>query len=313
MMFQSRSGEWWMQVSTGVVRYPLVDHLKRLTTAKPDRIFTGPRDRISEEVFRIFEDSRGDVWIAGFSTDGRLLVRWDRKTGAFQHFGKDQGFEPTSAPTAFCEDNSGNLWIGFFSGGLARYRDGRLTALANADELPAGFVRAIYQDHASRLWVATTEGGAARIDNPQAERPRITVYNTATGLSSNQATCVIEDQWGRIYIGTGRGVDRLDPSNGQIKHYTTDDGLAGSLINVATRDRTGALWFGTLRGLSRLMPQFETPGPPPPVVISELSLAGNTYPVSVVGETALSGLVLEPNQNQVRISFLGLSLERVRL
>ena len=28
---------------------------------------------------------------------------------------------PEAAPTAFCEDASGNLWIGFYLGGLLRY------------------------------------------------------------------------------------------------------------------------------------------------------------------------------------------------
>lgn len=307
IMFQARSGEWWMQMGWGVVRYPLLDRLAQLATARPYAVYTGAKDRISEEVFRIFEDSKGDVWIGGFSTDGRLLVRWDRRTGTFHHFTKEQGFEPKSAPTAFSEDASGNLWIGFYDGGLARYAEGHLTALTAADGLPTGFIRAIYFDHVSRLWVATAEGGVARIDDPQAAHPHIKIYDTANGLSSNQATAITEDQWGSIYIGTGRGVDRLDPASGHIKHYTTDDGLAGSLINVALRDRDGALWFGTLKGLSRLMPHQDSPGPEPPIVINELRAAGEAYPISALGETAVSGLVLEPHQNQLRIGFLGLS------
>jgi hypothetical protein len=177
-----------------------------------------------------------------------------------------------------------------------------------ADGLPAGLIRGIYLDHASRLWVATGEGGVSRIDNPAAERPRFITYNTANGLSSNQATAITEDQWGRIYIGTGRGLDRLDPASGQIRHYTTADGLASNFINVALRDREGALWFGTLEGLSRLIPQPDPEASPPPVLIGSLRIAGAPYPISELGVAEVTGLELGASQNRVSIDFFGLGL-----
>ena len=67
-----------------------------------------------------------------------------------------------------------------------------------------------------------------------------------------------EDRWGQIYLGTGRGIDRLSLENGsirKIKRYTVADGLADNFINVSFCDSQGVLWFGTLRGLSRLVPQ----------------------------------------------------------
>lgn len=173
--------------------------------------------------------------------------------------------------------------------------------------LPAGLIRGIYLDHASRLWIATGDGGAARIDDPQAEHPRFTVYNTANGLSSNQATAITEDRWGRIYIGTGRGVDRLDPTTGHIKHYTTADGLASNFVNVALRDREGALWFGTLQGLSKLTPEPDRPALPPPTLISALRVAGVSYPISDLGAAAVAGLELG-SPNPIQIDFVGLSL-----
>jgi hypothetical protein len=47
--------------------------------------------------------------------------------------------------------------------------------------------------------------GLSRVDDPKADRPHFITYTTAEGLSSNDVLCVTEDQWGRIYIGTGRG------------------------------------------------------------------------------------------------------------
>jgi PAS domain S-box-containing protein len=307
-MFQTRLGEWWMQTGQGLVRYPPLERLAQLTHARPRAIYTQREGLAEKELFRIYEDSRGDIWIGTVSYAWDTLTRWDRRTEAFHRFTAQDGLPPGSAPTAFGEDASGNLWIGFYLGGLARYAAGRLTMFTTADGLPAGLIRGIYLDHASRLWVATGEGGAARIDDPQAEHPPFIVYNTANGLSSNQASAITEDQWGRIYIGTGRGVDRLDPASGHIKHYTTADGLASNFVNVALRDREGALWFGTLQGLSRLIPEPDRPTLTPPTLISALRVAGVSYPISDLGAAEVAGLELSASRNQIQIDFVGLSL-----
>jgi ligand-binding sensor domain-containing protein len=138
-----------------------------------------------------------------------------------------------AAPTAFREDAKGNIWIGYYNGGLARFRDGRFTRYSGQDDVPAGQVRALTLDHAGRLWIATTQGGLGRIDDPTIEQPHFSVLTTADGLSSNQITSLTEDRWGNLYVGTGRGVDELDPATGHVKHFTTAScrrfgGAAGS-------------------------------------------------------------------------------------
>jgi signal transduction histidine kinase len=92
-----------------------------------------------------------------------------------------------------------------------------------------------------------------------------------------------------------------------MKHFTTADGLANSYVNAAFRDRQGRLWFGTSQGLSQLVPEPDGPEQHPPIWINELRIAGVPHPVSELGETEVSGLVLEPNQNQLQIDFFGLS------
>ena len=83
---------------------------------------------------------------------------------------------------------------------------------------------------------------------------------------------VVEDSWGRLYIGTARGIDRLDVQTGSIKHYTTADGLPWATMNSALRDRTGALWFSFPTGLARLVPEPDPPPVPPPVLITGLRI-----------------------------------------
>lgn len=127
------------------------------------------------------------------------------------------------------------------------------------------------------------------------------------GLSSDQVTCITEDDWGRIYLGTGRGIDRLDPETGRIKHYSSADGLPDNFIKVSFRDRRGTLWFGTLHGLARLVPVKDPPAEPPPILITGLRAGNTVHPVSEFGTAEISNIELGPSENRFQVEFVSLS------
>src|SRR5262249_11255722 len=174
-----------------------------------------------------------------------------------------------------------------------------------ADGVPPGEVSSFYLDRSGRFWIAS-EGGLARVDDPASSRPRFTVYTTAHGLSSNWVRCLTEDRWGRLYVGTVRGIDRLEPGTGRVTHYGAADGLAGSEVLAAHADRSGALWFGTFQGVSRLRPEPDQPRPPPAVWISALRIAGAARPISELGEADVPWRELGPEENHVQVAFFAL-------
>jgi len=304
---QDHTGDWWIPSFGGLVRYASLTSPEQVTRARPTAIYTTRDGLPDNSIFRLFEDSRGDIWISTLGDPKAVLTRWERATGTFRRYSPADGI-PEAAPTAFCEDGSGNLWIGLYEGGLLRYRAGRFTPFTRDDGVPPGLIWGFHLDHKGRLWIATGEGGLARMDHPGAERPSFVSYTTADGLSSNQATCVTEDQWGMIYVGTGRGLNKLDPATGHIRRYTVADGLANSFINVSFRQGDGSLWFGTLRGLSRLIPQPEPPTAPPPIFITGFRVAGVPYAIPELGALTVAGPELGPNQNNVQVDFSGLNL-----
>jgi ligand-binding sensor domain-containing protein/signal transduction histidine kinase len=305
--FQDHAGEWWMPTGEGLVRYPKVSNPEQLAHTQPKAIYTTKDGLPTNQVFRLFEDSHGDIWMSTLGRGDAVLSRWQRSTETFETYSFPDNV-PDSAPTAFCENRSGDLWIGFYKGGLLRYRGKRFSLYTQADGLPAGLIRGLYIDRVGRLWIASSDGGIARVDNAGEDTPRFVIYTTAEGLSSNQATCITEDQWGKIYIGTGRGVNQLDPLTGHIKQFTTADGLVNNFINVSFRSQDGALWFGTLQGLSRLIPQLEPLRPPPPAFISALRTAGETYPISDLGAAEIFVRELAADENQIQIDFVGFGL-----
>jgi signal transduction histidine kinase/ligand-binding sensor domain-containing protein len=303
--FPDRNGEWWVATVKGLFRYPPVKHLEDLAQTTP-RIY-GPRDGLATPyLFRLYQDSHGDIWIGAWGASG--LMRWEQARDRIHQFTPAEGWLPTT-PTAFAEDRSGSLWIGLWSHGLARFRSGRFTVFLQASGLPdSAVVVSLFLDHNGGLWAGTSRDGLLHLADPASDVPRFTAYTTRQGLSSNDVRAITEDHWGRIYFWTGLGVDRLEPATDRISHYTSADGLihSGSDHQVAFCDHRGRLWFG-FNGLSRLDPVGDPPNPPAPAIrITRLHIGGVAYPVSELGESNLSGVVLQPDQNHVEIDFSSL-------
>ena len=250
---------------------------------------------------RLFEDVRGDIWWSAYGSNGEL-GRWDRQNQAFVRYRDVHGRVRGDWATAFGEDASGNLWIGFNLGGLVRY-DGSRFELLSGDGVPGGSITSIHRDTSERLWIGSSSDGLTRVDDPVAERPRFTRYSTREGLSTGNVRCITSDTLDRIYVGTARGVDRIDPRSGVVRRYTTEDGLANGFVTAALHDSSGRLWFGTMDGLSRLVTAPERPVVAPTTWIEGWRVNGVPQPVSHLGEASISGIVLQPNQTEVQIEF----------
>jgi len=304
---QTRNGEWWLGTGAGVYRFPATDDFKKLKPARPLAVYTTKDGLTDLQNFRLFEDSRGDIWASAIQPNG--VAHWERATEKWHDLTMAQNMPPPEDNLArsFGEDGAGNIWIGFDTG-VVRYRDGRVAFFKTDDGLPRGAIQNIHLDRAGRLWLVSSRSGLIRVDDPTAEHPVFKAYTTADGLSSNTAEGITEDLQGYIYVGTGRGLDRLDPATGHIKHFSTADGLAPGRVVAAFRDPTGELWFGTVKGLSRFVPTQETSlAVPPTILITSLGVAGEQRNLSARGETELSLPNLAANRNQLQINFVGLS------
>src|SRR5438477_1776633 len=304
---QSRKGEWWIGTGAGLYSFAAADGLTDIKTARPLAIYDTKNGLASPQVFRLFEDAQGAVWVSSIGPINGL-ARWDPAAGTLRDLAHQPDLPPPNEDVAhaFAEDRAGSIWIGFGSG-LARYRKGSFTFFTTNEGLPGGGIAQIYLDHANRLWLASARSGLIRVDEPQADRPVFTSYTTAQGLSSDLTSAITEDLHGHIYVAMGRGLDELDPGSGRIKHYTTADGLVSGSLLAAFCDRVGTLWFGTTKGLSRFVPLAAESKTAPAILVTKLSVAGSSQRVSAFGETEMSLPEFAPNQNQVQIDFVGLS------
>jgi signal transduction histidine kinase/ligand-binding sensor domain-containing protein len=298
----------------GIWRFPMVAQPASLPRV-PKQLWPAPAEM--GELVRLFQDSRGGVWVSSLGNQApaapgtgaarsTYLARWDRGTGryspvpAVDRLGR-------GAASAFAEDPYGNLWIGFSSGGLARLRGEAVDLFAPGAGVPAGAINDLFVDSRQRLWAASAYGGVIRMDDLNAPRPRTAAYTTAQGLSSDRVLCVTEDRRGTIYLGHGKGIDRLDPQTGRIRTLTTADGLPSSVVSVAYRARDGSLWFGTPAGPARYLPDLPHAEAPPPVFLSGLRIGGVPLAIPALGVQSLGALELPAGHDEVEVRFIGIS------
>lgn len=86
---------------------------------------------------------------------------------------------------------------------------------------------------------------------PALSRAQIYDFKTYTirdGLISNDITCLCQDSYGRLWIGTGDGVSVYDGES--FRNYSIVDGLGAGLVNCIIEDtrRKGVMWIGTNGG-----------------------------------------------------------------
>jgi signal transduction histidine kinase len=158
-------------------------------------------------------------------------------------------------------------------------------------------------DSIGRLWMASARSGLLRVDRPTDDRPVVRRYTTADGLSSNLIGAVLEDRQRRIYAGTARAIDRLDPDSGRITSYPTSEGLPTGEIHAGHRDRQGALWFGCHNGLYRLIPPPDRAPAPPSLLITSLIVNGQPQPIAAVGEARPRAVEIPPGPSAMHVEY----------
>lgn len=271
------------------------------------RIPEGPRVDLKDLLKKPFETnddltvysdaSDKSLWVG--QSDGTLLrisagIRGDVETEEFT-------WELPQRPHLIAKYASGSLWItsrGIRGGRLVH---GKYTSLANAESVPTD-VSISYVDSRGRIWLGTFESGVYLCAEPDREVPVCRPYTISEGLMSNTVWSISEDNDGRIYLGTGKGMVRFDE---ELNNWNSL--IAGRWVSQVFRDSSGNMWANTGRGPIRFDPAASRkPSAAPPVYITDISLAGEHVPVPESGTISMDLGSLSSSQNNITIDFVGL-------
>lgn len=233
-------------------------------------------------VVAVHEDDEDTLWLG---TRWSGLFRLDRATGALTHYAYQQGDSTNrnhaSVTTLHRSSSTPDvLWVGTEGSGLYRF-DRQLETFTRYRPLPGdptslggGYVTSMYEDARGRLWVGTRRGGLNRFDRTSETFVRFTAYNS--GLPDNNISCLLGDDSGQLWMGTGRGLTRFNSETELFYTYGPEHGVrAAPFVTGACGDHADTLVFGGTNGFVAFDPDaVRTEVSAPPVVLTGLYLAG---------------------------------------
>ncbi|HTS26826.1 MAG TPA: two-component regulator propeller domain-containing protein [Bryobacteraceae bacterium] len=133
------------------------------------------------------------------------------------------------------------LWIGTYTQGVVRYRDGAFTPIPG---LSNQSINAILEDHAGKLWVGTGRGLSMWKDG------KLLSFSSAGGLAGQSVLALAEDRRGRLWVGADRGLSLVE--QGAVRPFATPPALAGMPVRCLFVAPGGTVWAGVGRALVRL-------------------------------------------------------------
>src|SRR5262249_8272836 len=119
--FLSSASEWWILTTEKLYRFAATN----LHT--PLAVYDSRNGLAANEAVQVFEASHGGIWLSQQpSRDEDFgLYRLKRGQREFYRFSAAEHFPTGKSVSSFAEDRSGNLWFGFYEGGLARFANNR--------------------------------------------------------------------------------------------------------------------------------------------------------------------------------------------
>ena len=153
-------------------------------------------------VSRLFEDSRGFLWMGGFGRGG--LSCYDGQ--GFTIYTMAENGLPNDGVNSIVEDDAGNLWIGT-GWGLCRFDRENFITYGNKQGLPDFVHQCSAKDSSGQLWFGSFNSGLYRYDGKHFQW-----LTTADGLPSNSISKLAPQPDGSMIIFTQRGVVRYYPS-----------------------------------------------------------------------------------------------------
>ena len=215
-------GDLWLLNDTGLLFRPRDGHMVEV-----------PGGGAGNRKASLSRKRGGKLWIAA---NGHVATLDQGELVPFK-------FDDTNGTNFFARVNpahDGGLWV-MANGRLKKWREGRWVADLGDCPCERGFVTELMETRSGMLLAGTVRDGLYLLmPEPGAEPVHFTRNN---GLSHDWVRCLCEDREGSVWIGTGGGLDVLQPR--KVKMLNPPDGWQGRAVLSFVVRPEGDAWVGT--------------------------------------------------------------------
>lgn len=145
-------------------------------------------------------------------------------------------------------DDSANVWITNFGGGLSKFKNSSYINYTSSNSgLTDNYTTGIAIDASNNKWIGTYNSGVFVFNGST-----WSVYNTGNGLPGVRINCITIDASNNKWFGINyNGVTKYNGST-FTTFKTSNSSLPNNNVNAITADQSGNIWIGTYNGLAKL-------------------------------------------------------------
>ncbi len=274
---EDRGGNLWLGTDdAGLMRW-------QRSSGRFDKIpLTGQRgDNLSDtRINDVLVASDGTVWV-GTHNDGVLALNADGRP--FAQLLSDASDPQTARRrtiTSLAEAADGSIWVGSQRGvfRVDRPSNSVTSYLHDKTAAPArtlinNNVSRVFAAQSGRIWIATYDSGLSTLDPESGAFQHFSADPaSAAPLPSNRVRALLEDDAGRIWVGTQAGITLIFPdgTSQSFGHEPANEySLPNDFIMSLSQDRFGLVWVGTRGGGAAVWnPRSWSLGPRTPEALS---------------------------------------------
>lgn len=199
-------------------------------------------------VSTLMVDHNNILWIG--TIDG--LTKYNCNTGETKSLRTVDGLSGNDITCLF-EDSKHRVWVGTKQKGITLIEGNKFT-IYNKEKGIQNNVTSVSESADGTIWVGTENNGIYSYRNGIFSN--LTIKN---GLISNYITLLHPSGTNELWIGTNKGLCKLEIGNSKITPYLKSDGFTGieTHPNAVFTDKENNIWFGTVDGAFKYSPSLD--------------------------------------------------------
>lgn len=245
---KDNSGNIWMPTYAGGIN--IYSAHRRNFMNIGERV--GSRNGLNQPLVNsiLLNNEKDEIWVG---TDGGGLNHIDRVTNTVQYYSvKDQhNHKQSNIIKSLMWDRKKRIWIGTLDGITIfdpHTKHSRYLELGKRNKHIR--VNALLSD-GNKVWAGTeNEGMILLTEEGIVDTVFVNVPGDKHSLSSNTISSIIQDEAGKLWLGTRNGLNYYDAQTGNFTTYYNNDieNANSRVIQSLYQDSNNRLWVGTMSG-----------------------------------------------------------------